>query len=161
MTFNLKKTSVTVSNINYYICIIYLDFSPSNPSSVISSPLEACTISSCTKVNYSPLGIHILHKNSSHINATKFNRKWLTEPDLISTSISVSTETALLSTNIQQDRAVINNSSTKNWVPVCPNPIELAAMASAYSKRISIVDLRTKAKKYAESSKDETDLLST
>lgn len=61
-----------------------------------------------------------------------------------------------------QSGTLINDSSPKNWIPIYTNPIDLAAIASVYSKKISIVDLRIKARKYAETSKstsEQMDLL--
>lgn len=58
---------------------------------------------------------------------------------------------------IFQCGTVTKNSSPKNWIPICPNPFDLAAIASVYSKKISIVDLRIKARKYAETSKNTLD----
>ncbi|XP_054082290.1 short stature homeobox protein 2 [Zeugodacus cucurbitae] len=127
-----------------------------NPNTTVPSSLDACSISSYSKINDSPLGIRILHGNITHINDTKFTVQCLIDgkQPLGSTPVSSSAERSFISATGQQLGTVIDNSSPKTWIPICPNPFDLAAIASVYSKKISIVDLRIKARKYAETSKN-------
>ncbi|XP_054744374.1 short stature homeobox protein [Anastrepha obliqua] len=131
-----------------------------NPNPLGHSPLEAYANSK----DY-PLGLRVLHRSITHSGGPKFKGEWLAESSLsvpkqtslITTPISSSIESPFISTAVKQCAAVIDNSSPKSWIPVGPNPFDLAAIASVYSKKFSLVDLRIKAKRYAESSKDIAD----